>query len=117
MIGTIYVEGLEIECIIGIHPEERENPQLILVDAELDRDFAPAASSENVDDTVDYVDLAAALTEMAVERQYQLLETYAEEAAGMMLDRFGGQRSAVKVMKPAAVPLASWAAVKVERRR
>ncbi|MCB1282228.1 MAG: dihydroneopterin aldolase, partial [Salinibacterium sp.] len=43
MIGTISVEGLEIECIIGIHPEERDKPQVLLVDVELDRDFAAAA--------------------------------------------------------------------------
>jgi len=115
VIGTILLEGLEIECIVGIHTAEREAPQLLLVDAELDRDFARAAASESVAETVDYVDLAGALTELAHTGAYQLLETFAEDACRLMLERFGGSRAAVKVMKPAAVPAASWAAVRVER--
>lgn len=115
MIGTILVEGLEIECIVGIHPEERTTPQLLLVDAELDRDFAAAAESESVGETVDYVDLAEALTTLALDRRYQLIETFAAEACDLLIERFGALRVAVKVMKPGAVPKASWAAVRLER--
>ena len=117
MIGTIAIEGLEIECIIGIHPEERETTQTILVDAELDRDFEAAVAGDDIDGTVDYVDLARDLTELAVEKRYRLLETYAEEAAEILLDLYGASRAKVKVMKPAAVPAARHAAVTVERRR
>ena len=117
MIGTIMVEGLEISCIVGIHPHEREEEQALYVDVEIDRDFASATKSEKVDDTVDYVALASKLTELAVKNQYQLIETFAEDAANILIDDFGAERAAVKIMKPAAVPEANWAAVKVERHR
>ncbi|MCA9319707.1 MAG: dihydroneopterin aldolase [Planctomycetes bacterium] len=116
MIGTISVEGLEIECIIGIHPEERDKPQVLLVDVELDRDFAAAAEGDDMAHTVDYVDIAGALTTLAVEGRYRLLETLAEESAKLVMSRFGGERVAIKILKPAAIPEASWAAVRIERR-
>ena len=115
MNGTIMVEGLEIICIVGILPREREEEQRILVDVEMDYDFAAAAASENVKDTVDYVDMANYLTSLAREKKYQLIETYAEEAAAGILDRFGGTRVALKIMKPAAIPAAKWTAVRLER--
>ena len=116
MIGTIAVEHLEIECIVGILPDERVTPQTLFVDIELDYDFAAAAASEHVDDTVDYVALAQTVTSLAVDRQYQLIETYAEEAASRLLRQFGGERVSVRIKKPAAVPAARWTSVFVERR-
>ena len=53
MIGTILIEALEIICIIGVHPDERVNPQRILVDCELDYDFAAAAPSDRTIAAVD----------------------------------------------------------------
>jgi len=117
MIGTIHIEGLEIECIIGIHPEEREKPQVLLVDVALDRDFSAAASTDAVGDTVDYVDVAQALTSLAVESQFQLIETFAERATTLLLSQFNCERAAIKIMKPSAIPEASWAAVSFENRQ
>lgn len=116
MIGTILLEGLEIECIVGIYPFEREKEQVLMVDLEIDRDFAAAAASDAVEDTVDYVALAALLTELAQRRKYKLLETFAEEAAAALIKEFGARRALVKIMKPGAVKAASWPAVRVERR-
>lgn len=116
MIGQILLEGLEIECVIGIYPHEREMTQLLLVDIEIDRDFAAAAKHDTVEHTVDYVDLAKALTNLAVTRQYRLLETFAEEAAALLIRDFAALRAIVKIMKPGAVEGANWPAVRVERR-
>ena len=116
MIGTILVEGLEIECIVGIYPHEREIPQLLLVDVDIDHEIGEAVESEKVDATVDYVDLAEAITALAVDGRYQLLETFASDGCDLLIKRFGASRARVKVMKPAAVPAASWAAVQIEKR-
>ena len=61
--------------------------------------------------------MAGLLTRLAVEGQYQLLETFVAEATERMLEEFGGTRAMVKVMKPSAVEDAQWAAVKLERCR
>ncbi len=115
MKGTILLESLEIECIVGIHPHERSEPQKLLIDVELDRDFDAAQATEDVEHTVDYVELADALTELAVRGRFHLIETYAERAAEMIIEKFRADRVALEVKKPAAVPRARWAAVRVER--
>ncbi len=116
MIGTIFIEGLKIDCVIGIYPHERVKEQTLIVDCALDRDFAAAAMSDHVKDTVDYVHLADALTNLAKTRKYKLLETFAEEGAALVIREFAAARVGLKIMKPGAVPRANWPAVYVERR-
>ncbi|MCB9833916.1 MAG: dihydroneopterin aldolase [Planctomycetes bacterium] len=116
MIGTILLEGLEVNCIIGIHPHERVEPQSILVDCEMDHDLAQAAATDDIAATIDYSAVAGLLRDLAVEGRYQLIETYVEEAAARIIERFGALRVMLKVMKPDAVPEARWSAVRIERR-
>ena len=118
MIGTISIEGLEIECVIGIHPHERTDPQIMFVDIALDCDIAAAVASDSIADTIDYVTLADYLRDLAHNGRFQLLETYAERAVNGILERWPAVRKvAVKAMKPEAIPTANWTAVRVERSR
>lgn len=117
MQATIHVERLEIDCVIGIYDHERAKEQRILVDIGIDRDIAEAAEHDSMEYSTNYVELADAVTQLAVERQYQLLETFARDSVAMMLDRFGAQRAYIKIMKPAAIEHARWTAVSLERHR
>ena len=118
MRGTAGLHALRVECIVGIYPHERERAQPLLVDVEVDYDFAAAAASDAIPDAVDYDDIGASVTALATERRFHLIETLAEEAAAMLLDRVR-RASAVRltIRKPDAVPSASYAYVRVERTR
>ena len=50
---TLMIEGIEVECIIGDLPEEREREQTLVVDAELEIPDR-AAETDALADTVDY---------------------------------------------------------------
>ena len=116
--GTIELERLEIDCIVGILPFERKTPQKIFLDVSMDLDFLVPASSEDVSDTVDYTAVAQELTQLVKERRYQLIETMAVECADLVLERHTGvSRAAIAVHKPAAVPQARDTVVRFERRR
>ena len=117
MKGKVLVEGLEIECIIGIHPHEREQCQLILVDCILECDFARAVETDDFAHAVDYVAVSETLTRTARDGAFQLIETMAEAMAQALLKDDAVEKVCIKIMKPAAVPQASWAAVEIERRR
>ena len=85
---------------------------------DLEWDFEAAARSERVKDTLDYDHIADLLTELAQERQYQLIETFAWEATEALLARYpacGGV--AIEIRKPAAVPAAEAARVRLHRSR
>lgn len=118
MIGTIELERLTLSCIVGILPHERVTEQEIFLDLAMELDFAPAAASEDVHETVDYVEAAKLATELCRERRFQLVETMAEELAAALLERWEAvQRVRVAVHKPAAVPQARDTVVRVERQR
>ena len=118
MIGTVGLSDLRIDCVIGIYPHEREATQPLFVDVEVDYDFAPAAQSKGIDDAMDYDKLARELTGLAVENQYELLETFVEEAASRCLQLFSPiRRIRLAVRKPQAVDKAAAAFAKIERCR
>lgn len=118
MIGTTGLRQLRVDCIVGIYPHEREHTQAVLLDIELDYDFAGAAASDAIPDAVDYDDVAASVTALLQTRRFQLIETMAEASAAMLLERVRAVRAVrIEIRKPAAVPAADYSFVRVERTR
>lgn len=118
MIGIIGLIALRIDCIIGIHPQERVTVQPVLLDLEVEQDFAAAAADDDFTHTSDYSAMAEQLTELAQRREYQLLETFAEEAAAMLFESLPEITALrLEIRKPEAVPAAAASFVRIERRR
>lgn len=118
MMGTTGLHNLRVDCIVGIHPHEREHPQSVFLDVELDSDFANAAVSDAIDDAIDYTAVATMVTDRLQTRKFQLLEAMVEDVAAMLLAH-DARISAVRleIRKPAAVPAASDSFVALERSR
>ena len=118
MIGTTGLQALRVDCIVGIYEHERKTVQTLIVDVELDYDFAAAAASDAIADAVDYDGVAKAVAALAERRRFQLIETMAEECAAMLLTRVPQAiRVKLEIRKPAAVPAAACSFVRVERTR
>lgn len=115
----VFIEGLGIEAVIGVHDWERTAPQPLVVDIAMAVDAGLLARSDAVDDTVDYAAVAAAVETLAGQSRHQLIETFAEEIAGMVLGRFGSKVAQVTVCirKPRAIPAARNAGVEITRAR
>ena len=118
MIGTAGLKDLRVDCIVGIYDHERAAPQSVLMDIDLDYDFAPAAASDAIGDAVNYATVANSVAALAERRAFKLIETMAEETAVMLLAELP-QLLAVRleIRKPAAVPAAACSFVRVERTR
>ncbi len=118
MVGTAGLRNLEVTGIVGVYARERERPQPVVFDIEVDYDLAPAAQSDALADAIDYDGIAAAVRELVHRRQFALLEAMAEAAAALLLDRIDrAHRVRLEVRKPQAVPAAACAFVRVERTR
>ena len=118
MMGTTGLSQLRVDCIVGIYPHERAATQTVLLDLELDYDFAPAAASDAIPDAVDYDGVASSVTTLLQERRFQLLESMAEHTSQMLFDREPRIRAVrMTIRKPAAVPAADASFVRVERVR
>jgi len=117
-VGEIFVKDLRVRCIVGILPREREEEQEILVDVEMQHDFAAAAATEDVTTTVDYAEVSTVLTEWIQERRFQLIETMAVEGCDLILERWPGVAYVrLTIKKPDAVPAARYTAVTFDRAR
>lgn len=112
----IEIDALELACIVGIRPEERDREQPLLVDVVLELDLSRAGRSARIADTCDYSELTAELTALVRFRRYKLLENAAEELAAMLLGIHAGiERVELRLAKPRALPGAKQAAIRVSR--
>ena len=118
MIGTTGVRQLQVDCIVGIYPHEREHEQTVLIDIEIDYDFGAAADSDAIGDAVDYDAVVLSITELIRARQFHLIELMAEASAALLLERVPSAHAVrVEIRKPAAVPRAQYSFVRVARIR
>jgi len=117
-VTTIELAGLELYGYHGVLAEERRDGQPFVFDLRLE--LAPdAGASDELEDTVDYRELAALVREVSDARAYRLLEALAGAVADALLARFPIEAATVRVSKPRVrlePPVAS-ASVTVERRR
>ena len=70
---TVFVRGLEVECIIGLIDWERRIKQKVVIDLELPIDCARAAVSDDVVDTLDYLSVASLVREFVGQSQFKSL--------------------------------------------
>ncbi len=99
----VFLRGLTFVTIIGVLPEERYQPQPLVVDATLTVDLAPAAESGDLSDTVDYAGICSEVEAHCHSAQAFLLETLADELARLILNDVRIQSVTLRLTKPRAV--------------
>ncbi len=100
---TVYLRGLQCECIIGVWEWERHVRQKLLLDIEMKTDIAAAGASDNLEDALNYQRVAERVTEVVTASEYALLESLIEEVANMILQEFAVPSVTVRLDKGAAV--------------
>lgn len=98
---TIELVGLEVVGRHGVDDEEREQGRTYLYDVALE---VEAPSSDRLEATVDYRQLAACIREVSDGAQYRLIETLASAVADELASRFPARRVRVRVRKPGISP-------------
>lgn len=114
MKNRIMLEGLALECIIGVFDWERANKQRVDIDITLEADMQ-GGSTDDIRDTVDYKSLAKEIRGMVEPSQFMLIEKMAEEIASICLKKDGVRGVTVRVSKPGAVRGARNVSVEVTR--
>jgi FolB domain-containing protein len=115
----IRIQSLELECIIGVRPDERHRPQRVSIDVDLGAELAAPGRSGRLSDTCDYDVVAQQISELVRFRHYELMETAAEELCAMLFAvQPTVERLALRIAKPDALGArARGAAVHVDRLR
>jgi dihydroneopterin aldolase len=99
---SLAVRGIEAHGHHGVLAFERRAGQLFRVDLVLGVDTRPAARSDDLQDTVDYGTLVAAVKEAVETDPVDLIETLAERIANVCLTDSRVQWTEVTVHKPEA---------------
>ena len=102
MADQILIRGISGIGHHGVFAHEREQGQPFSVDVRLDLDTTAAAGSDDLDDTVDYGQVANAVHALIVGEPVDLIETLAERIADACLQWPAVSRVRVTVHKPQA---------------
>ncbi|PZO10450.1 MAG: dihydroneopterin aldolase [Lysobacteraceae bacterium] len=113
----VFIEALEIECVIGIYDWERKIKQSIVLDIEMAFDNTVPAATDDIADTLDYKAVSKRLIQYVSESEFGLVETLAERCAGIITGEFGVSHVRLKLSKPGAVRGSKAVGVMIERTR
>jgi dihydroneopterin aldolase len=111
----IEIEGLAVQCVIGVRPEERDREQTVLVDLAIEVALRDAGRSGRIGDTCDYSVVADEVAALLAFRRFKLLENAAEEIAAMVLGLHRGTALELRLRKPGALANARSCGVLVTR--
>jgi dihydroneopterin aldolase len=117
ILGTIGLYHHRIRCLIGINPEERVREQEIYVDVKVQADFSACVKSDCIQDTCNYVKMAEICTQLAQEKKYKLLETFANDVLDQLLKEFNVESAWICVKKPSAIATADYTSVELEKHK
>jgi len=113
----IFLTALSVECVVGIWEWERRVKQTVIIDLEMAADIRKAASTDHIDDTVDYKKVSKRLLTFVGESQFQLVETLTERIAQLIVTEFGVSWVKVRLNKRGALRGARDVGIEIERRR
>jgi len=111
----VFIEGLEIEALIGIYDWERRIRQPLVFDIQMAFDNRVPAASDAIADTLNYKAVSKRVIEYVTQSDFGLVETLAERVAAIILDEFAVRHVSVKLSKPGAVRGARAVGVMIER--
>ena len=111
LLDRLSLVGLEAHGHHGVLASERREGQPFRIDVVLGLDTAPAAASDDLADTVDYSQLAVAVTRAVETHPVDLVETLAQRVADLCLDDPRVEWTEVTVHKPHAPVAAAFSDV------
>jgi 7,8-dihydroneopterin aldolase/epimerase/oxygenase len=117
MADRIYVRDLRTETIIGIFDWERKVRQTVSVDLEFPGDVRRAATTDRIEDTLNYKSVAKRVLAFVEASEYHLVETLAEQIAQLVLREFPVEWVKITLNKPGALRGSRDVGVMIERAR
>jgi len=87
--GTVRLVNAVFYAHHGVHQEEHKIGGRYEVDVEMSFDFAPAAQSDQLQDTVDYAAVYRLIQEQVTGHRFYLIERLAYQIAQQLLQAFG----------------------------
>jgi FolB domain-containing protein len=98
---VIALEGLVVNCVVGVYPHERDTPQPLRVDLYMELDTRSAGERERLRETIDYAAISAQVQFLLTTCRFRILETAAHVLSRFLLapPALGEKRAAVEQLR------------------
>ena len=112
---TVFIESLEVDTVIGVYDWERTIRQNLLVDVQMGWDNRPCAADDALHLALDYAAVSEKIHDFAQNSHFELVETFAERLAALLMADFNIPWLRLRITKPGAVASARGVGVEIER--
>jgi D-erythro-7,8-dihydroneopterin triphosphate epimerase len=113
----ILIRDLLLRGIVGVKPDERANPQDILINLALVADLRPAGASDRLEDAVNYRTITKQVIALVEGSAFETVEKLATEIARTIVTGHAVTEAEVTVEKPGALRFSRSVGVTLTRRR
>jgi dihydroneopterin aldolase len=111
----IFLRELKVTTLIGIYEREKIVPQTLQIDLDIALPNSRACTSDDINDALDYADVAQHIQTVLSEGHFSLLETLAEHIAQIILKDFNAPWVKVNVAKLQAIRNCKMVGISIER--
>jgi 7,8-dihydroneopterin aldolase/epimerase/oxygenase len=111
----IFIDNLQVEGILGVHPHEQRALQKIRISASLTTDITQAAAADDVLKSVNYSTLTKDIILFIKQSHYRTIEALIEALAAKILTNERVESVWLRVEKPDAVPETETVGVEITR--
>jgi len=116
-LDRLCIRDLQLRCIVGINPDEREKKQDVVISVTLHAELSAATATDSIDQTVDYKKIKEEIVAMVEASSFNLIERLAEEVARICLRDPRVEKVDVTLDKPGALRFARTVGVEIVRSR
>ncbi|USZ14885.1 dihydroneopterin aldolase [Moraxella sp. FZFQ2102] len=116
MSDIVFIEGLQINTLIGVYSWERAIKQQLIIDAEMVCDMTRAIKDDDVAHVINYKTVCEDMERLCHEIQAELLETLADKIADHVLRHYPCSQITLIIHKPNAIKDAKSVGVKIVRK-
>ncbi len=113
----IIIRDLLLRGILGINPDERVNKQDILINVVMYADISAAATSDNIEDAVNYKSITKRIISHVEDSSDMLVEKLVTDIARLIVTEYPVERVQVRVEKPGALRFAESVGIEIDRSR
>jgi len=111
----IFIDNLKVFGILGIHPHEQAQPQLIRISVSASTNIQRAAKADDIHQTLNYSTLSKQIITFVEDHHFLTIEALIESLAQMILNMDHICEVHLRIEKPNAVPRADCVGVEITR--
>ena len=96
---TLRIKNLKLRIIVGINPEERIHKQDVLINITADIDDSKVIQTEDINDSLNYRNLAKSVIDFVEKSEFHLLETLVDKVLNLVMSDDMVIRASVEIDK------------------